>query len=78
MQIRVAGSDDTDGIVKTLAEAFFRILCGDGHLRTRHSRKAQHEAWFRLLIGARSLMSGSGQPRPMRLPRCGCRRVAPN
>jgi GNAT superfamily N-acetyltransferase len=52
MQVRVATSEDTDEIARTLAEAFFNDpVWGWAFSDPRH-RKAQHEAWFRLLIGS--------------------------
>ncbi len=50
MQVRCANSEDTDGIVKTLAEAFFQDPVWGWAFADPTQRKAQHEAWFRLLI----------------------------
>jgi GNAT superfamily N-acetyltransferase len=52
MQIRVAGSGDTDGIARTLADAFFNDPVWGWAFSDPKHRKAQHEAWFRLLIGS--------------------------
>src|ERR1700722_12535459 len=52
MHGRIARPGDTDGMARTLAEAFFRgPVWGWAFPDPRH-RKAQHEAWFRLLIGS--------------------------
>jgi GNAT superfamily N-acetyltransferase len=50
MQGRVAVPEDTDKIARTLAEAFFLDPVWGWAFADPTRRKAQHEAWFRLLI----------------------------
>jgi GNAT superfamily N-acetyltransferase len=50
MQGRVAGSDDIDEAARTLAEAFYLDPVWGWAFSDQTHRKAQHEAWFRLLI----------------------------
>ena len=50
MQGRVAVPEDTDKIARTLAEAFFLDPVWGWAFADPMRRKAQHEAWFRLLI----------------------------
>jgi GNAT superfamily N-acetyltransferase len=50
MQGRVAVAEDTDEIARTLAEAFFLDPVWSWAFDDRTQRKAQHEAWFRLLV----------------------------
>ena len=50
MRERVAVTEDTDEIAKTLAEAFFLDPVWGWAFGDPAHRKAQHEAWFRLLI----------------------------
>jgi GNAT superfamily N-acetyltransferase len=52
MHVRFASSEDTDGIARTLAEAFFHDPVWGWAFADPTQRKAQHEAWFRLLIGS--------------------------
>jgi GNAT superfamily N-acetyltransferase len=52
MQGRVAVSEDSGEIAKTLAEAFFLDPVWSWAFADQTHRKAQHEAWFRLLIGS--------------------------
>ena len=50
MQVRIARSEDSEGIAKTLAEAFFSDPVWGWVFADPEQRKMQHEAWFRLLI----------------------------
>lgn len=52
MQARIANLEDTDEIARTLAEAFFLDPVWGWAFADPERRKAQHEAWFRLLIGS--------------------------
>jgi GNAT superfamily N-acetyltransferase len=52
MHARTATTEDTDGIARTLAEAFFLDPVWGWAFADPTHRKAQHEAWFRLLIGS--------------------------
>jgi len=52
IQVRSAGSADRSGIAKTLAEAFFSDPVWGWAFADPTRRKAQHEAWFELLIGS--------------------------
>jgi hypothetical protein len=50
LQGRVAVAGDTDEIARTLAEAFFLDPVWSWAFDDPTRRKAQHEAWFRLLV----------------------------
>ena len=50
MQVRIARSGDTDGIARTLAEAFFLDPVWGWAFAEPEHRKEHHEAWFRLLL----------------------------
>ena len=50
MKARVAVPEDTNKIARTLAEAFFLDPVWGWAFNDPTHRKAQHEAWFRLLI----------------------------
>ena len=52
MQTRLASSEDTDALARTLAEAFFLDPVWGWAFADPRQRKMQHEAWFRLLIGS--------------------------
>jgi GNAT superfamily N-acetyltransferase len=52
MHARTASTEDTDGLARTLAEAFFLDPVWGWAFPDPTHRKAQHEAWFRLLIGS--------------------------
>jgi hypothetical protein len=52
MHGRVAGSEDTTEIARTLAEAFFLDPVWSWAFDDQTHRKAQHEAWFRLLTAS--------------------------
>ena len=50
MHARVARSEDTDGIAQTLVAAFFQDPVWSWAFADPAQRRAQHDAWFRLLI----------------------------
>ncbi len=50
MKARVAVPEDTNNIVRTLAEAFFHDPVWGWAFDDPTHRRAQHEAWFRLLV----------------------------
>jgi GNAT superfamily N-acetyltransferase len=50
MQARVVGPEETNDIVRTLAEAFFLDPVWGWAFDDPTHRKAHHEAWFRLLV----------------------------
>jgi GNAT superfamily N-acetyltransferase len=52
MQGRVAVSEDTTDIARTLAEAFFLDPVWGWAFADQMQRKAQHEAWFHLLTAS--------------------------
>ena len=52
LKVRVAGSADVSGVARTLAEAFFLDPVWGWAFADPTRRRAQHEAWFRLLIAS--------------------------
>ncbi|HVA05230.1 MAG TPA: hypothetical protein VNG12_00650 [Acidimicrobiales bacterium] len=50
MQVRIARSEDSEGIAGTLAAAFFSDPVWGWVFAEPEQRKMQHEAWFRLLV----------------------------
>lgn len=50
MQVRGAGPEDTDGIARTLAEAFFSDPVWGWAFPEAEDRRRQHRAWFGLLV----------------------------
>lgn len=52
MKVRVASPADISGMARTFAEAFFLDPVWGWAFADPTRRKAQHEAWFRLLIGS--------------------------
>jgi ribosomal protein S18 acetylase RimI-like enzyme len=52
VNVRPAISTDTSGVANTLAEAFFHDPVWGWAFADPSRRKAQHAAWFRLLIGS--------------------------
>ena len=52
MNARVAEPADTSGVARTLVEAFFLDPVWSWAFSDPTRRKAQHDAWFRLLIGS--------------------------
>ena len=51
MKARVAEPANTSGVAETLVEAFFSDPVWSWAFSDPTRRKAQHDAWFRLLIG---------------------------
>ena len=52
MLARIAGPGDTAGVANTLADAFFEDPVWSWAFSDPERRRAQHETWFRLLIGS--------------------------
>ena len=50
MQVRIARSEDCEGIARTLAEAFFSDPVWGWGFAEPEQRNMHHEAWFRLLV----------------------------